>query len=224
VGRLTNDAPGARCEGGRAGAGLTLALGSAVSFGLAGALARPLLDNGWSPGAVVLARIALGALIVVPFGIRSLRGDWAPVRRNARLIVMYGVLAVAGAQFCYFSAVSYMQLAPALPIEYTPPVALAAWPRPPHAQPPALTHPARRPALRPRPLTPLPHPLPPAPRPRPTARPPCPRPPPPPPSPLHPHPAQYHWQNNHPGSLHRSASKSQIFPLRKQSIHCSHRS
>ncbi|WP_323792616.1 DMT family transporter [Nocardioides sp.] len=135
---LTNDAPVARFEGSRARSGLTLALVSAVSFGLAGALARPLLDNGWSPGAVVLARIALGALIVVPFGIRSLRGDWAPVRRNARLIVMYGVLAVAGAQFCYFSAVSYMQVAPALLIEYTAPVAVVVWLWLRHGQRPGL--------------------------------------------------------------------------------------
>ncbi len=44
----------------RAGAGLALALVSAVSFGLAGPLARPLLEAGWSPGAVVLARIGFG--------------------------------------------------------------------------------------------------------------------------------------------------------------------
>ena len=105
---------------------------------MAGALARPLLDAGWSPGAIVLIRIALGALIVVPFGIRSLRSDWSPVRRNARLILMYGVLAVAGAQFCYFSAVAYMQVAPALLIEYTAPVAVVVWLWLRHAQRPGL--------------------------------------------------------------------------------------
>lgn len=133
---LTNDAPAVLPAGSRATSGLTLALVSAVAFGLAGALARPLFDAGWSPGAVVLVRIALGALIVVPFGIRSLRGDWSPVRRNARLIVMYGLLAVAGAQFCYFSAVSYMQVAPALLIEYTAPVAVVVWLWLRHAQRP----------------------------------------------------------------------------------------
>lgn len=135
---MTNDTPVAQAGGNRAASGLVLALASAVSFGMAGALARPLLDAGWSPGAVVLVRIALGALIVVPFGIRSLRGDWSPVRRNARLIVMYGVLAVAGAQFCYFSAVAYMQVAPALLIEYTAPVAVVVWLWLRHAQRPGL--------------------------------------------------------------------------------------
>lgn len=135
---LTNDTTIARPGGHGALSGLTFAFASAVSFGMAGALARPLLDAGWSPGAVVLIRIALGALIVVPFGIRSLRGDWSPVRRNARLIVMYGVLAVAGAQFCYFSAVAYMQVAPALLIEYTAPVAVVVWLWLRHAQRPGL--------------------------------------------------------------------------------------
>ena len=41
--------------------GLAFALVSAASFGMSGALARGLLDDGWTPGAVVLARIALAA-------------------------------------------------------------------------------------------------------------------------------------------------------------------
>ncbi len=133
---LTNDARVASPAGRGAASGLTLAMVSALSFGLSGALARPLLDAGWTPGAVVLLRIALGALVVVPFGIRSLRGDWSPVRRNARLIVVYGALAVAGAQFCYFSAVSYMQVGPALLIEYTAPAAVVVWLWLRHAQRP----------------------------------------------------------------------------------------
>jgi drug/metabolite transporter (DMT)-like permease len=118
--------------------GITLALTSALAFGLSGALARPLLESGWTAGSVVLVRIGLGALIVVPFGVRSLRGDWSPVRRNARLILVYGVLAVAGAQFCYFSAVSYMQVGPALLIEYTAPAAVVVWLWLRHAQRPGL--------------------------------------------------------------------------------------
>lgn len=107
--------------------GLVLALTSALTFGMSGALARPLFDAGWSAGSVVLVRIALGALFVVPFGIRSLRGRWSLVRSNAGLIVVYGLLAVAGAQFCYFSAISYMQVGPALLIEYTAPAAVVVW-------------------------------------------------------------------------------------------------
>ena len=113
--------------GARTASGLGFALTSAAAFGLSGALARPLLEAGWSAGAVVLIRIALGAAIVVPFGLRALRGRWGLIRANAGLIIFYGVLAVAGAQFCYFSAVQYMQVGPAILIEFTAPAAVVVW-------------------------------------------------------------------------------------------------
>lgn len=111
----------------RLASGLTLALISAASFGLSGPLARGLFDTGWTPGAVVLARVGIAAAVVLPFGLFALRGQWGLLRRNAGLIVVYGVVAVAGAQFCYFSAVSHMQVGPALLIEYTAPAAVVVW-------------------------------------------------------------------------------------------------
>lgn len=113
--------------GGRLTSGLLLAVVSAVSFGASGGLARGLLDTGWTPGAVTLSRITVAALAVLPFGLPALRGRWWLLRRNAGLILLYGVLAVAGAQFCYFSAVEAMQVAPALLIEYTAPAAVVVW-------------------------------------------------------------------------------------------------
>lgn len=107
--------------------GLALAVVSATTFGLSGSLATGLLGTGWSPGAVVLVRIGLAALVVVPFGAIALRGRWDALRRNAWLVVLYGVLAVAGAQFCYFSAVQTMQVGPALLIEYTAPAVVVVW-------------------------------------------------------------------------------------------------
>lgn len=123
---LTHDASLVR-PAARTGRGLALALVSAATFGLSGALARPLLASGWTPGAVVLVRILLGALVVLPFALASLHGRWALVRNDAGRIVAYGLFAVAGAQFCYFSAVQYMQVGPALMIEYTAPVAVVVW-------------------------------------------------------------------------------------------------
>lgn len=113
--------------GSRLPAGLAFAVVSATTFGLSGPLARPLLESGWSPGAIVLIRISLAALVVLPFGLLALRGRWGLVRRNASLILLYGTIAVAGAQFCYFSAVQHMQVGPALLIEYTAPAAVVAW-------------------------------------------------------------------------------------------------
>ena len=108
-------------------AGLVLAIASAASFGLSGALARGLIDAGWSPGAVVLARIAIGALVLAPFAVRALRGRWGVLRRNARRVLLYGAVPVAATQFAYFSAVAAMDVAPALLIEYTAPAVIVVW-------------------------------------------------------------------------------------------------
>src|SRR3954454_25340570 len=108
-------------------AGLALAVVSATTFALSGALARGLIDTGWSPAAVVLARIAIAALAIAPFAARSLRGRWGLLRCNARRVVLYGAVPVAGTQFAYFSAVAAMDVGPALLIEYTAPAVIVAW-------------------------------------------------------------------------------------------------
>jgi drug/metabolite transporter (DMT)-like permease len=109
------------------GAGTALAVASAACFGLAGPLASGLLATGWSPGAVVLARIALAAIVVAPLAAHALRGRWRTLRANAGLVVFYGAVPIAGAQFAYFSAVARMDVGPALLIEYTAPAAVVAW-------------------------------------------------------------------------------------------------
>jgi drug/metabolite transporter (DMT)-like permease len=109
------------------GAGLAFALASAASFGMSGALARGLLDSGWSPGAVVLTRIAIGALVVAPIAAGALRGHWSALRANAGLILFFGAVPVAGTQFAYFSAVQRMDVGPALLIEFTAPAAIVVW-------------------------------------------------------------------------------------------------
>ena len=107
--------------------GLALAVASATSFGLSGVLARGLLDTGWSAGATVALRIAIAAAVLVVPGALALRGRWDLLRTNASLIAVYGVAAVAGAQLCYFYAVTYMQVSVALLLEYTAPVAVVVW-------------------------------------------------------------------------------------------------
>jgi drug/metabolite transporter (DMT)-like permease len=124
---LAHDEMAPVAAGSRLLGGLGLAVVSAASFGMSGALASALLDSGWSPGAIVLVRVGIAALVVTPFGIATLRGRWGLLRRNAGVIGVYGALAVAGAQFCYFSAVGHMQVGPALLIEYTAPAAVVVW-------------------------------------------------------------------------------------------------
>ena len=111
----------------KAAVGFAFALASAASFGLSGALARGLLDSGWSAGAVVLARLGIGALVVAPLAVRALRGRWGALRANAWFLLVFGAIPVAGAQFAYFSAVQRMDVGPALLIEYTAPAAVVVW-------------------------------------------------------------------------------------------------
>jgi drug/metabolite transporter (DMT)-like permease len=123
---LANDTlPAVRTS--RAVSGLAFAVLSAASFGLSGALARGLLDTGWTPGAVSLLRIAIAAAAVLPFGVIAMRGRWHLVRRHVRTVAVYGVVAVALPQFSYFSAVAHMPVAPALLIEFTAPAAVVVF-------------------------------------------------------------------------------------------------
>ena len=107
--------------------GLAFAITSAFCFGLAGATASAMFEAGWSAGAAVTVRVALGAAVLAVPALIALRGRWAAVRGQARLLLAYGVLAVAGAQLCYFYAVSYLPVGVALLIEYTSPVGVVIW-------------------------------------------------------------------------------------------------
>ena len=107
--------------------GLLFALASATSFGLSGPLARGLMNAGWSAAAVVAARVLLAGVVLLPVALPQLRGNWNLVRANATLIVLYGLLAVAGTQLAYFNAVAHMEVGAALLIEYTAPIAVVGW-------------------------------------------------------------------------------------------------
>lgn len=118
--------------------GVVFALLSAVSFALSGSLARGLLDTGWSAGAAVLIRTTIGCLVLAPPAVAALRGRWHLLRRGAVRIVLYGVLAVATAQLCYFTAVTRIPVAVALLIEYTAPLPVLLWMWVRHRQRPSL--------------------------------------------------------------------------------------
>ncbi|MGO4255269.1 EamA family transporter [Marmoricola sp. RAF53] len=107
--------------------GLGLAVVSAASFGLSGALAGGLMAAGWSAAGAVTVRVAVAALVLLWPALVVLDGRWSLLRRHLRTITVYGVVAVAGCQLAYFNAVRHMQVGPALLIEYTAPVAVLGW-------------------------------------------------------------------------------------------------
>ena len=122
---FTHDAPHRNAS--RIGPGLGFAVVSATAFGLSGALAKGLLDTGWTAAAAVTARILIAAAVLVVPALVTLRGRWALIGRNLGLLTSYGVVAVAGCQLAYFNAVDHMQVGVALLIEYTAPVAVMGW-------------------------------------------------------------------------------------------------
>lgn len=108
-------------------AGFAFAVISAASFGASGALAKGLLDAGWSPAAAVFGRILVGGLVVAPFAVRALAGRWNLLRRNSAMVIVYGLVPVAGCQLAYFNAVEHLPVAIALLIEYIAPVAVVGY-------------------------------------------------------------------------------------------------
>lgn len=107
--------------------GLLLATGSAVTFGFSGPLAKSLMTAGWSPTAAVTARLVLGALVLASFA-TIVKPDWLrEARAHARTVVAYGLIPVAGAQLCFYSAVAHLPVAVALLVEYSAPILVVGW-------------------------------------------------------------------------------------------------
>ncbi|MCW2523575.1 MAG: EamA/RhaT family transporter [Frankiales bacterium] len=111
----------------RRGSGLSLALLSAATFGTSGAFGSSLIDAGWTAAAAVTARITVAALVLTPFALRQLRGRWSLLRHSAGMIALYGLIAVAGCQLCYFNALSHLSVGVALLLEYLGTVLLVGW-------------------------------------------------------------------------------------------------
>jgi drug/metabolite transporter (DMT)-like permease len=107
--------------------GLLLAITSALSFGLSGSLARGLIDAGWSPTAAVALRVTIAAAVLLGPGLWAVRDRMRLLAVNLKTIVIYGLLAVAGAQMLYFLAVARLDVGVALLLEYTAPVAVVGW-------------------------------------------------------------------------------------------------
>ncbi len=107
------------------GAGLALAVLSAVAFGGSGVAAKPLIEAGLDPLEVVWLRITGAALVLLPVAWRH-RGL---VRRRPLVLLGFGLFAVAGVQAAYFAAISRIPVGVALLVEYLAPALVLGWVR-----------------------------------------------------------------------------------------------
>ena len=108
-------------------AGLALAVLSAATFGISGTFGSSLIAAGWSPAAAVIARIAVAAVILTIPALLQLRGRWGLLRRGAGQAAAYGLVAVAGCQLFYFSAIQRIPVGVALLLEYLGVVLVVGW-------------------------------------------------------------------------------------------------
>ncbi len=107
--------------------GIALALISASVFGSGGAFVPPLLETGWSAGAISFVRTAAAAALLLVPTLIALRDRWGDVRRQGWRVAAYGALAIAGTQFAYYQALGRIPVGTALMIEYLAPVLLVAF-------------------------------------------------------------------------------------------------
>jgi len=107
-------------------AGLGLAVLSGATFGTSGSFAASLIRIGWSPSAAVAARVLIAAVVLTIPALLQLRSQAVSVR-GVRSVLLYGVVAVAGAQLCYFNAVEHLSVAVALLLEYSGVLLVIAW-------------------------------------------------------------------------------------------------
>src|SRR6478609_2659699 len=112
-------------------AGLVMAVVSALAFSSSGPLVKPLLAAGWSLGAALLVRMGVSALLLAPALVLAIRRERSFLRMHWRLILGFGLTAVAGCQILFFAAMQRMPVAVALLIQYLAPVLLVgfAWVR-----------------------------------------------------------------------------------------------
>ena len=114
-------------QGGTAGLGFGLAALSAATFGTSGPFAAALMSAGWSPAAAVTTRVAIAAAVLTPQALLQLRGRWSLLRAHLRSVLLFGLVAVAGCQLCYFNAVRSLSVSVALLLEYSGTLLVVGW-------------------------------------------------------------------------------------------------
>ncbi len=107
--------------------GIALGLAAGLAFGAGGAIVKPLLESGWSPGAAVLFRVTVAAVLLAVPGLIALKFDLRPLWRAKWTVLVYAVIAVAGVQLAFYTAIARIPVSTALLIEYLAPVALVAF-------------------------------------------------------------------------------------------------
>ncbi len=111
--------------------GVLIGLAAAFAFGTGGVVVKPLFLAGWTPGAAVVGRLVIAAVVLAAPALLAVRGDLRPLWRARWVVLVYALLAVAGVQVAFYAALERIPVSIALLIEYLAPVVLllVAWAR-----------------------------------------------------------------------------------------------
>jgi drug/metabolite transporter (DMT)-like permease len=94
---------------------------------MSGIFASALISAGWSPAAAAIARLGGAAvLLTIPAAVQ-LRGRWGLLRREAGRVMIFGLVAMAGGQLCYFNAIKSVPVGLAVLLEYLGVVLVVGW-------------------------------------------------------------------------------------------------
>lgn len=94
---------------------------------MSGPFGKPLIEAGWSPGAVVLTRLWIASLVTLVPMLVFARDRLATLRSAPRSVIAYGLVAVLATNLSYFYAVSRMSVTVALLIEFSAPVVVIGY-------------------------------------------------------------------------------------------------
>ena len=126
---------------GSAKGGLTLTTAAAAAYSTSGTFGSALLAGGWSPAAAVIARVGVAGLVLTIPALLAMRGRWSALlgtrgsgggsqgllRAEWVRMLLYGLIAVAGCQFCYFNALNHLPVSVALLCEYLSAILVVGW-------------------------------------------------------------------------------------------------
>lgn len=107
--------------------GYALYLTAALLFALNGTVAKSILLTGIDPARLSQLRVT-GAFLVLLLYV-ALRHPTALrlTKKEIPVLLAYGILGVAGTQYLYFVALTYLPVSIALLIEFTAPIMIALW-------------------------------------------------------------------------------------------------
>ena len=107
--------------------GYALYLSAALLFALNGTVSKSILLTGIDPARLSQLRVT-GAFLVLLVYV-ALRNPTALrlTKKEIPIMLAYGILGVAGTQYLYFVALTYLPVSIALLIEFTAPVMIALW-------------------------------------------------------------------------------------------------